>query len=148
MNKNTPKVVYILFTFAIIITSCNKKEQELSDNLKGKWNISEIRFNSDSLYNDFSKGKHSIEFFGGERAYTATLLGVYNIDYTDANLKDLADTFRYDIKGDQLAITNTKTTTVRNLIRFRYKIETLSGSELFLNKTPFDTTTAYIKANK
>jgi hypothetical protein len=120
----------------------------LSDELKGKWNISEIRFNSDSLFNDFAKGKHSIEFFGGEKAYTATMLGVYSIDYTDANVKDLADTFRYDIKGDQLAITNTKTITVRNLIRYRYKIETLNGTDLYLNRTPFDTTTAYLKAIK
>lgn len=131
-----------------MLSSCSKKEQELSDKLKGKWNVSEIRFNNDSLFNNFSKGLHSIEFWGGKRAYTTTFLGVYRIDYVDANTKDVADTFRYDIKSDQLSITSTQTNTVRNLIRYRYKIETLNGSELYLNKTPFDTTSAYLKAFK
>jgi hypothetical protein len=147
---NNFKNIIILSSFfgLLIICSCSKKEQELSDNLKGKWNISEIRFNDDSVFNNFATGKHTIEFFGGKKAYTTTFLGVYNIDYVDQNTKDVADTFRYDIKGDQIAITSTKTTSIRNLIRYRYKIETLSGSELYLNRTPFDTTTAYLKAIK
>ncbi len=144
--KNT--LLFSSFFGLLLFSACSKKEQELSDNLKGKWNISEIRFNDDSIYNDFSKGKHTIEFFGGKRAYTSTFSGVYTIDYIDQNTKDIVDTFRYDIKGDQLAITTTKTNTVRNLIRYRYVIETLNGSELFLNKTPLDTTKSYLKAIK
>jgi hypothetical protein len=148
MKKTTNFIIYFSFFGILILSSCSKKEQELSDQIKGKWTISEIRFNSDSLFNDFSKSKHTIEFFGGKRAYTSTFLGVYNIDYLDENIKDIVDTFIYDIKSDQLAITTTTTTTVRNLIRYRYKIETINGSELFLNKTPLDTTTAYLKAIK
>jgi hypothetical protein len=151
MTAMRNNILSSIITAAILISvmsSCKQQEQELSDGLKGKWNVSEIRFNSDSLFNDFSNGKHTIEFFGGERAYTATMIGVYTIDYTDANLKDLTDTFRYDIKGDQIAVTYTKSTTVRNLIRYRYKIETLSSTDLYFNKTPLDTTNAYLKAFK
>jgi len=98
--KNT--LLFSSFFWLLLFSACSKKEQELSDNLKGKWNISEIRFNDDSIYNDFSKGKHTIEFFGGKRAYTSTFSGVYTIDYIDQNTKDIVDTFRYDIKGDQV----------------------------------------------
>jgi len=148
MKKNINLFLGFNFFALLMLSACSKKEQELSDSLKGIWNISEIRFNDDSLFNDFSKSRHSIEFFGGKRAYTSTFTGVYRIDYTDAIVKDIADTFRYDIKGNQLAITTTKTNTVRNLIRYRYVIETLNGSELYLNKTPLDTTASYIKAIK
>lgn len=148
MRKNHIITVCLALFSMAILNSCSKQEQELSDQLKGKWNVSEIRFNSDSLFNDFSKGSHTIEFWGGKKAYTSTFLGVYRIDYIDANTMDVADTFRYDIKSNQLSITSTQTTTVRNLIRYRYKIETLNSSELYLNKTPFDTTSSYLKAIK
>jgi hypothetical protein len=135
----------LLLMLLILAASCSK-EQKLSDKLNGKWIVQEIRFTNDSALTDFNNNRHFIEFFGGKRAYTATFLGVYTIDYADENLKDVVDTFRYDIKGDQLSITNTQSTAVRNLIRLRYKIETLNDAELFLNRTPLDTLTRHLKA--
>lgn len=152
MKKYINILLGINFFGLLIFSSCSKKEQELSDKLKGKWTVSEIRFNEDSIYN-FSEGLHSIEFYGGKKAYTSTFLGVYRIDYIDNLLKDVADTFRYDIKDNQLSITTIdnnppSSTKTNKLIRFRYKIETLNSTELYLNRTPFDTTTAYLKAFK
>lgn len=134
--------------FVALLASACSKEQASSDKLKGKWQVTEIRFNDDSVFNDFSKISHEIEFFGGEKAYTTTFLGAYTINYSDENIKDIIDTFRYDIKNDQLAITYVKNSTVSKIIRYRYKIETLKESELYINRTPFDTITAYIKAIK
>jgi hypothetical protein len=152
MKKYINLYLYLYFFAILFLSACSKKEQDFSDKLKGKWKVSEIRVNSDSVYTDLSKGIHEIEFFGGKRAYTASFLGVYSINYFDENLKDVSDTFRYDIKNDQLAITSVKMVASSNptikLIRYRYKIETLNGSELYLNRTPFDTTNAYLKAIK
>ena len=151
MKKYINLFLGVNFFSLLIFSSCSKKEQELSDKLKGKWTVSELRFNEDSIYS-FAEGVHSIEFYGGKKAYTSTFLGVYRIDYVDQILKDVADTFRYDIKENQLNITNidnaSNTSKTFKLIRYRYKIETLNNTELYLNRTPFDTTTAYLKAFK
>jgi len=66
MTAMRNNILSSIITAALLISamsSCKQQEQELSDSLKGKWNVSEIRFNSDSLFNDFSNGKHTIEFF-------------------------------------------------------------------------------------
>lgn len=144
------KYKILLFTLVVatsLIWSACSKEQKWSDKLKGKWNVEAIKLNNTTDV-DLSDAKHTIEFLGGKRAYTASFKGIYTIDYNDQLLKDISDTFRYDIKDNQIAITSSQTTKVRTLIRFRYILETLNGSELFFNKTPLDTTTAYLKANR
>jgi hypothetical protein len=138
---------FLAFTLLAGISSCSK-EDAVMDKLKGNWQITEIKFNGDSTFNDFSGGNHYIEFWDTERAYTATGKGVYRIDYTNPDLKDFADTFRFDIKADQLAITYTQTATARNLIRYRYNIESYEGNELFLNRNFIDTVLAHLKANR
>lgn len=138
-----------LLSFAIValLSSCSK-EDEVMSKLKGNWQVSEIQFAADSVLKDFSTGIHTIEFWETERAYTATGKGVYRIDYTDANIKDIADTFRFDIKEDQLSITYTKTNLVKGLFRYRYELKSFEGSELFLDRTGIDTVSAHLLANR
>jgi hypothetical protein len=138
-------ILLLILPFFILICSCSK-EQKISDEIKGKWTISEIRFNKDSIYNVFDKEKHEIEFFGGTRAYTSTLQGIYFIDYFDSLKKDIQDTFRYDIKENQLSITFVKNSNVSKLIRFRYRVESYKNNDLFLNREGIDTVMAGIKA--
>lgn len=140
--KNTLLLIFPLF---ILTCSC-RKEQKISNEIKGKWTISEIRFNQDSIYNVFDKEKHEIEFFGGTRAYTSTFQGVYFIDYFDATKKDIQDTFRYDIKDDELSVTFVKNTTVTKLLRYRYKVDLYKDRDLFLNRQGIDTVMAGLKA--
>jgi len=144
--KNTLCFFAAIFLLAGI-SSCSK-EDAVMDKLKGNWQISEIKFSDDSTFNDFSGGNHYIEFWDTERAYTATGKGVYRIDYPNPDIKDFADTFKFDIKADQLAITFTQTNTAKNLIRYRYEIESFEGSELFLNRSNLDTVSAHLKANR
>jgi hypothetical protein len=139
------QVFFFSVLLSLVLLSC-QKEQEISDKLNGSWSVTEIRFGEDSVYNRFNAEKHQIEFMGGGRAYTSTFRGVYFIDYFDASKKDIQDTFRYDIKDNQLSITFTKTSTVKNLLQFRYKVESYEGSELFLNRQGIDTVMAGIKA--
>ncbi len=136
-----------VFTILLLVASCSK-EDEVMDQLKGNWQVSEIKFSEDSTFNNFSTGIHTIEFWDTERAYTATGKGVYRIDYADANIKDVADTFRFDIKEDQLSVTYSKTNLVKGLFRYRYKIQSYEGSELFLDRTGIDTVSAHLKANR
>jgi|694.fasta_scaffold128041_2 hypothetical protein len=143
------RIIQTIFVFCtlLFIVSCSK-EDEVMDQLKGNWQVNEIQFNADSTFKDFSAGLHTIEFWDTERAYTATGKGVYRIDYSDASLKDVADTFRFDIKEDQLSVTYTQTNLVKGLFRFRYKIQSYEGSDLFLDRTGIDTVSAHLKANR
>lgn len=139
------KYLAVILPIMLLILACGK-EQEISDEIKGKWTISEIRFNQDSVYNVFDKEKHEIEFLGGRRAYTSTFKGIYYIDYLDASKKDIQDTFRYDIKNNQLSVTFVNNTTVFKLFRFRYKVESYKDNDLFLNREGIDTVMAGIRA--
>lgn len=145
----TIKIQTLLFALPLIflMASCSK-EDEVMSKLKGNWQVSEIQFNADSTLKDFSTGLHTIEFWETERAYTATGRGVYRIDYADANLKDVADTFRFDIKENQLSITYTKTNLVKGLFRYRYELKSFEGSELFLDRSSIDTVSAHLLANR
>lgn len=139
------KYLAVILPIMLLILACGK-EQKISDKIKGKWTISEIRFNQDSVYNVFDKEKHEIEFLGGRRAYTSTFEGIYFIDYLDASKKDIQDTFRYDIKNNQLSVTFVNNTTVFKLFRFRYKVESYKDNDLFLNREGIDTVMAGIRA--
>lgn len=139
------KYLAVILPIMLLILACGK-EQKISDKIKGKWTISEIRFNQDSVYNVFDKEKHEIEFLGGRRAYTSTFKGIYFIDYLDASKKDIQDTFRYDIKNNQLSVTFVNNTTVFKLFRFRYKVESYKDNDLFLNREGIDTVMAGIRA--
>jgi hypothetical protein len=139
------KKILLIAPLILLLFSCGK-EQAISDKIKGKWTISEIRFNQDSIYRAFDKEKHEIEFLGGEKAYTSTFTGIYFLDYLDASKKDIQDTFRYDIKENQLSITLVKNATVSKLLRFRYKVESYKDKDLFLNRQGIDTVMAGIRA--
>jgi len=135
---------HILLGF-MAISAC-KKEEKVALAMKGKWKITEIRFNKDSTITDFAPYNHTIEFLEYKNAYTASLRAIYTIDYLDTLKKDIKDsTVMYDIKGDNLSITKTLNSTKR-FIQFRYRIDEYKGDNLYLNRTPLDTVDAYIKA--
>jgi hypothetical protein len=145
--------ILLLVSGLFILSSCYK-ENRLAEKLPGTWEISELQWANGSFV-DLSADRHKIEFFGCDMAYTATCKGVYHLDYEDSLKTDLLDTFRYDIKNEELAVTNVKTTLSSNqfVIRFlrqRFQIEDLEGDNLYLKriKTFKDSTEGFLKATK
>jgi hypothetical protein len=146
------RIIPLILIF-LIFSSCYK-EQKLADQLDGTWNIIELQWANNSII-DIGDDKHSIEFFPCEKAYTATCGGVYTLDYEDTSLVDLRDTFEFDIKEEELAVTNVKLTNNQNqyVIRFlrqRFQIEQLDENTLQLDRirTFADSTAGFLKATK
>lgn len=143
--------IYILSI--LLLTSCYK-EQKLADKLEGAWNITELEWANGASV-EIGNDIHQIEFFNCEQAYTATCQGVYHLDYADSGKIDLRDTFRFDIKNEELAVTNVKVTTGTNqfVVRFlrqRFNINQLDENMLQLNRveTFRDSTQGFLKATK
>jgi hypothetical protein len=144
----------LLFIIALFSLGACHKEQRLADDLSGTWSITELQWANGKpvAIND---DVHKIEFFSCENAYTATCNGVYFLDYADTLKVDLKDTFQFDIKEDELAVTAVRTTISSNqyVVRFlrqRFTIEKHKGSELQITRIPTfkDSTLGFLKASK
>jgi hypothetical protein len=140
------KIFSIIIITSTFIIAC-RKENKVAIAMKGKWNITEIRLNKDSVITDFTPYKHTIEFYESDNAYTATLRAVYSIDYLDTVKKDIIDsTLRYEIKGNQISFAMPNNVAIRKFIWYRARIDEYKGDNLFLNRTPIDTTEGHLKA--
>jgi hypothetical protein len=145
--------IILFMSFLLLFGSCYK-ENKLADKLSGNWQINELQWANGSLV-DIGQDKHKIEFFACEMAYTATCEGVYHLDYADSLKKDLLDTFQFDIKDEELAVTSVKTTLSANqyvvkFLRQRFQIDDLDDNNLYLKriKTFKDSTGGFLKATK
>ena len=145
------KIYKILFFFFLISIFFNcKKENRINKNMVGTWTFVEYQSKS-ALMNDFSSEKWTFEFFKEKKAYTKTLRGVYKIDYVDPNRQDFVDTFKYELKKDELDISNVQHNNpvpkeIKFLFSKRFKIEEYKNDKLKLVR--IDSTDLYIKATK
>ena len=131
--KNT----ILFFTILCLLSSCSK-EQRISRKLEGKWQISSLKWangNSGDVIND----KHTLEFIPCEQAYTASCSGVYFLDYADTLKKDLTDTFRFELKNEEISISSVKNsipgnTFVTKILRQRYIFESRNNTSFELKR--------------
>jgi len=148
------KKLAIIALLSVGFISCSK-EQNAADQLNtGIWKITQLKWANGNEV-DVNNNVHKMEFFPCTDAYTATCKGVYTLDYSDTTKTDLRDTFEFDIKADELAITAVKNsvgsnTFVTKILRQRYAIEQLTDSELAFKRfrTFADSTEGYIRAQK
>ena len=148
------KKLAIIVLLSVGLISCSK-EQNAADQLNtGIWKITQLKWANGNEV-EVTNNVHKMEFFPCTDAYTATCKGVYTLDYADTTKTDLRDTFEFDIKADELAITAVKNsvgsnTFVTKILRQRYAIEQLTDSELALKRfrTFADSTEGYIRAQK
>jgi hypothetical protein len=147
------KKIILFFSILFFLSACSK-EQRTSDKLVGKWQISSLKWANGNTI-DVTNDKHSIEFFDCEQAYTATCKGVYFLNYADTLKKDLNDTFKFEIKNDEISISSVKNsspgnTFVTKILRQRYifenKIE--NSFELKRFRTFADSSNGIINATK
>ena len=140
------RIILILIT---ISTFACRKEVQVSESLNGTWKVNTIQYNTDSLYKNFDKETHTINFPEKNKlAYTASMKGIYKIDFIDTLKKDISDTFTFELKAKELNISATQTATVRNLIRKRWILESYKDNDLFLNRSTIDTLEGQIKATR
>lgn len=137
----------ILLILLVIVTLYNcKKENRISKELKGSWTFTEYKRNNGIVVNDFSANKMTFEFSKYKKAYTQTMKGIYRIDYADATKTDIVDTFRYELKQDELTISKVQKSSNSSFLKRRFKIATWKDNELLLERT--DSVGCYIKAVK
>lgn len=140
------KIIVILLLGLFAIQSCKKKEDRILDKIKGIWTLSEYNRKSTGVVNSFPSSKNTFEFIYSKNAYTSSLKGVYKIDYFDANIADIIDTFRYELKKEELSITKVQKASNVLFLRQRFKLDEYKNNTLKL--TRIDTTDFYIKATK
>ncbi len=140
------KKKYFTFLFVIVLFLFNgcKKEDKVLKKLVGTWEITEFKRAGGYVKSDFSTSKTTIEFIKYKKAYTATLKGIYKVDYTNPSITDVVDTFRYQLKGTEIDITSTQKNT--KLIKNRFKISNYKSSNIKLTRT--DSTDLYINITK
>ena len=147
--------IYIVLFFACCLfafQSC-KKEDQILKKLVGTWNFKEIKRAGDYTKTDFTD-VYSMQFFSHKKAYTATMKGVFRIDYADPTRTDLVDTFQFQLKKDIIDITTVQNKRINNvypnitptLLKRRFKIEGYKTSNIKLTRV--DSTDLYIKATK
>lgn len=121
---------YLFLLMPVIVFSACEKNIIFKNNksLQGMWRISEFNYSEtanvkvgtasagkpaptiDTVYAmhqifDLSKETHTLSFFEApDNAYSAAMQAVYKIDYADATLKDISDTFYYTLTKDVLAV--------------------------------------------
>jgi len=142
MNKNS-FIIVICFLFAF---ACKKKEDRVLKKLEGTWTINEYNRKSTGVVTDFSSQKMTFEFLPYKKAYTRTLKAIYKLDYNDASLIDVIDTFSYELKKDELSITKVQKAINTQFLRQRFTISEYKNNQLTLTRK--DTTEYYIKATK
>ncbi len=147
--KNSLLFFLILFLFI----ACNK-EQRTADKLVGKWQISSLKWANGNTI-DVTNDKHTIEFLPCDQAYTASCSGIYSLDYADTLKKDLNDTFKFELRENEISISSVKNSTpgntfVTKILRQRYIFEnkTDNNFELKRFRTFADSSNGIINANK
>jgi len=143
----------LFFTLLFLLSAC-QKEQRTADKLVGKWQISSLKWangNDVEVTND----KHTLEFLSCDKAYTTSCSGVYFLDYADTLKKDLNDTFKFELKEDEISISSVKgsapgNTFVTKIWRQRYIFENKNDNSLELKRfrTFADSSNGSIKASK
>ena len=146
-----------IIIFLILLTTfigC-KKENVILKKLTGTWKIKEYTRAGAFTKTNFSDAEMTLEFIKYKNAYTATIKGVFRLDYTDVTKVDIIDTFQYQIKKDELDITFvqnkptvgiTRPNVTPTFLKRRFKIEGYKTNEIKL--TRIDSTDLYIKAIK
>jgi hypothetical protein len=147
--KNT-----ILFLAIFIAFSSCQKEQRTADKLVGKWQISTLKWANDSAV-DVTNNKHVLEFLDCDQAYSASCSGVYFLDYADTLKKDLNDTFKFELKNDEISISSVKSsspsnTFVTKILRQRYIFENINENSFDLKRfrTFADSSNGILNATK
>ncbi len=147
------KQISIIFFITVLggFYAC-KKENKINKNMVGTWEITELK-NKNTTITDFSSGKRTMQFFKYKNAYTSTMKGVYRVDYSDNNKASIIDTFEYQLKNEELDITQIKNKTTNGVfnntfvfLRRRFKIEGYKTNSIKL--TRIDSADLYIKATK
>lgn len=136
---------YLFLLMSVFVLSACEKNIIVNNNksLQGMWRISEFNYSEtanvivkpassgspavkiDTVYAlhqifDLSKETHTLSFFEApDNAYSAAMQAVYKIDYADATIKDISDTFYYTLTKDVLAVIKKSTTkkTYTNVVR-------------------------------
>jgi hypothetical protein len=147
------KKIILFFYMSFLLFACSK-EQRTADKLVGKWQITNLKWANDSAV-DVTNDKHILEFFNCDQAYTASCSGVYFLDYADTLKKDLNDTFKFELKNDEISISSVKSsspgnTFVTKILRQRYIFENKNDNSFELKRfrTFADSTNGLIKASK
>jgi hypothetical protein len=147
--KNT-----ILFLAIFIAFSSCQKDQRIADKLVGKWQISSLKWANGNTI-DVTNDKHSIEFLPCDQAYTASCSGIYSLDYSDTLKKDLNDTFKFELRENEISISSVKNSTpgntfVTKILRQRYIFENRSDNDIELKRfrTFADSSNGIINATK
>jgi hypothetical protein len=146
---------YIILFFictSFVFQNC-KKEDKILKNLVGTWSFNEFKRPNGYTKTDFTD-VYSMQFFSHKKAYTATMKGIFKVDYADPTKTDLIDTFQFQLKRDVIDITSVQNKKVNNafpnitptLLKRRFKIEGHKTSSIKL--TRIDSTDLYIKATK
>lgn len=136
---------YIYLFLMLAVFSC-KKEDRILNKLEGTWTVNEYNRKSTGTVTDFSNQKITFEFLPYKKAYTRTLKAIYRLDYVDAALTDVVDTFSYELKKDELSITKVQKTLNTQFLRQRFLLDKYKSNQLTLTRK--DTTEYYIKATK
>lgn len=147
------KYLVLIFICSFFVFQNCKKEDRILKKLVGTWSFKEFKRATDYTKSDFTDA-YSLQFFSYKKAYTATMKGVFKIDYADPNKTDLLDTFQYQLKSDIIDITTVQNKKVNNafpnitptLLKRRFKIEGYKTSNIKLTRV--DSTDLYIKATK
>lgn len=139
------KKYILLFIVTTIFTNC-KKEDKILKKIVGTWTVNEIKRAGGYLKNDFSDAKTTFEFIQYDKAYTATMKAVYRVDYADASKVDMVDTFKFQMKGDELDIIAIQKSANIKFLRNRFTIKEYKDNKLHLSR--IDSTDLYIKATK
>jgi len=147
------KKLIILALLTSAFSAC-EKEQKTANKLEGKWKITELAWANGKVV-DVTSNSHTIEFLSCDKAYTTTCRGIYFIDYADTLRKDINDTFSFELKKDEIAISGVKNsvpanTFVTKFLRQRYQIEQLKDDSFEWKRfrTFADSTDGLVKANK
>lgn len=161
--------------FLLVFSSCEKNIiKENNKSIQGLWRITAFKYADsanvtikpasagkpavkiDTVYAldgivDLTKETHTLSFFEApDNAYSAAMQAVYKIDYTDALIKDVSDTFYYTLTKDVLAVVKKSTVkkTYANVVRkpllsivplgqLRYKYNKPSGNTFTLDASSF-----------
>lgn len=123
-----------------------KKEDRILKKLVGTWNITEYKRAGGFTKTDFSSDVTTFQFMSHKKAYTATMKAIYKIDYSDPAKTDMIDTFKFQMKGNELDITSIQKTANTKFLKRRFKIEEYKDNKLKLVR--IDSTDLYIKATK
>ena len=147
------KKFFLFFSISFLIFSCSK-EQRTADKLVGKWQITSLKWANGNTI-DVTNDKHTLEFLSCDQAYTASCSGVYFLDYADTLKKDLNDTFKFELKYEEISISSVNSslpsnTFVTKILRQRYIFENKNDNSFELKRfrTFADSSNGIINATK